>query len=86
MKEMIKLVSENFELIKKNFYENEKELIEDFCDEEDIEEFISILKFKVKKVTSSEELIDLINSYSIGIDLDNEEDLMMLNEEIQNYI
>ena len=85
IKEMIKFVSENFLMIKKNFYEIEKELIEDACDEEDIETFIAYLKRDVEKVTSANQLIDLINERSIGIDLDNEEDLIMLNEEIQNY-
>ena len=83
--EMIKFVSENFELLKKNFYEVEKEIIEDACDEEDIEEFTSLLKSDVEKVTSAEELIKLINERSIGIDLEDEEDLEMLLDEILNY-
>jgi hypothetical protein len=82
--EMIKFVSENFEIIKNNFYESEIEVIEndDFCDEFDIDN----LKDDIYLANNAEELIDLINERSIGVDLDDEDDCEELFDMIKDMI
>jgi len=82
--EMIKFVSENFDVIKNNFYESEIEIIEndDFCDEFDIDN----LKNDIYLVNNVEELIDLINERSLGCDLDDEDDCEELFDMIKNII
>jgi hypothetical protein len=74
--EMIKFVSENFEVIKTQFLKDELEILaEGFNDEGDFEDFISLINFLVDQmnVSTAEELIDVINDRSIGVDLDDVE-------------
>jgi hypothetical protein len=68
--EMIKFVSENFEVIFNSFYESEKDAIlnDDYGDESDLDNLDCDLEF----INSAEELIELINERSIGVDLDDE--------------
>jgi hypothetical protein len=72
--EMIKFVSENFDVIKSQFLKDELEILDDnFSD--DIVEFnmLSEFLFKQIEVSTAEELIDVINERSIGVDLDGVE-------------
>jgi len=72
--EMIKFVSENFDVIKSQFLKDELEILDDnFSD--DIVEFnmLSEFLFKQMEVSTAEELIDVINERSIGVDLDDVE-------------
>jgi len=72
--EMIKFVSENFDVIKSQFLKDELEILDDnFSD--DIVEFnmLSEFLFKQIEVSTAEELIDVINERSIGVDLDDVE-------------
>jgi hypothetical protein len=74
--EMIKFVSENFEVIKTQFLKDELEILaECFNDRGDFEDFISLINFLVDQmnVSTAEELIDVINDRSIGVDLDGDE-------------
>jgi hypothetical protein len=85
--EMIKFVSENFEIIKNNFYQAEKDIIEEL-DESDheIQELIDYLEEQMNEVSTAEELIDVINERSIGIDFENEDDCNELLEQIELYL
>jgi|TARA_R110000803_G_scaffold117412_2_gene185959 hypothetical protein len=75
--EMIKFVSENFNVIKNQFLKDELEILAECFNDElsDIEEFIYLMKFLVDQinVSTAEELIDVINERSIGVDLDGVE-------------
>jgi hypothetical protein len=68
--EMIKFVSENFEVIFNSFYESEKYAIlnDDYSDKSDLDNLDCDLEF----IDSAEELIELINERSIVVDLDDE--------------
>jgi hypothetical protein len=74
--EMIKFVSENFEIIKNNFYKDELNILEEiYEDEGDIDDYNMLVEFlnNQMNVETVEELIDVINERSIGVDLDGEE-------------
>jgi hypothetical protein len=74
--EMVDFVKQNFDTIKDNFYKSEKDIITndvDYEDGEDASTFISYLDNQINKVSTAEELIDLINDRSIGVDLEGEE-------------
>jgi hypothetical protein len=74
--EMIKFVSENFDVIKNQFLKDELEILaEGFNDRGDFEDFISLINFLVDQmnVSTAEDLIDVINDRSIGVDLDGDE-------------
>ena len=72
---MIKFVSENFKAIKNQFLKDEIEILNE-CFEDDQEELASLTEFLCEQleVSTAEELIDVINERSIGIDLDDESD------------
>jgi hypothetical protein len=76
-KEMIKFVSENFEVIKNNFYKSElnilEEILEDEGDQYEFDLLVECLNNQLE-VDSAEDLIGAINERSIGIDLDDESD------------
>jgi hypothetical protein len=80
-KEMLKFVEENLEVIKDNFYASEESAImnDDFCDEDDLVFLIDELDC----IGSAEELIDLINERSLGVDYDNEDDAQELFDMIK---
>jgi hypothetical protein len=80
-KEMLKFVEENLELIKDNFYNSEESAImnDDFCDEDDLVFLIDELEC----ISSAEELIDLINERSLGVDYDDEADAEQLFDMIK---
>jgi hypothetical protein len=86
LNEMIKFVSENFEIIKNNFYQAEKDIIEEL-DESDheIQELIDYLEEQMNEVSTAEELIELINERSIGIDFNDEDECEELFEQIEMY-
>ena len=72
--EMIKFVSENFDVIKNQFLKDELEILaEGFNDRGDFKDFISLINFLVDQmnVSTAEGLIDVINERSIGVDLDD---------------
>jgi hypothetical protein len=73
-KEMIKFVSENFEVIKAQFLKDELEIINE-CFEDDIVELNMLTEFLLDQIEvgNAEELIDVINERSIGVDLDSDE-------------
>jgi hypothetical protein len=85
--EMIKFVSENFEIIKNNFYQAEKDIIEEL-DESDheIQELIDYLEEQMNEVSDADSLLELINERSIGIDFENEDDCNELLEQIELYL
>ena len=82
--EMIKFVSENFDMIKNNFYESEIKMInnDDFCDEFDIDNLNSDFEL----INNVEELIDLINERSLGVDFNDEDDCEELFDMIKNML
>ena len=72
--EMIKFVNENFEVIKSQFLKDELEIINE-CFEDDIVELNRLNEFLLNQieVESAEELIEVVNKRSIGVDLDSDE-------------
>ena len=78
--EMIKFVSENFEVIKTQFLKDELEILDDCCSD-DKEELNSLTEFLINQmnISTAEELIDVINDRSIGVDLDSEEVIELFN-------
>ena len=79
-KEMIKFVSENFEVIKAQFLKDELEILDD-CFGDDIDEFNMLTEFLFEQmdVSTTEGLIDVINERSIGVDLDSDEVIELFN-------
>ena len=81
--EMIKFVSENFEVIKNNFLKDEISILEEMFEDDinDKEEFAYLSEFLINQmnVSTAKELIDVINDRSIGVDLDGEEVIELFN-------
>ena len=81
--EMIKFVSENFEVIKNNFLKDEISILEEMFEDDinDKEEFAYLSEFLINQmnVSTAKELIDVINNRSIGVDLDGEEVIELFN-------
>ena len=79
---MIKFVSENFEVIKNNFYKSELNILEEMFEDDinDKEEFDYLSEFLINQmnVSTAEELIDAINERSLGVDYDDEDDANQL--------
>jgi RecJ-like exonuclease len=85
-KEMIKFVSENLEVIKDNFYKSELNILEDILETEgDQNEFDYLVEFlnNQMNVSTTEELIDVINERSLGVDYDDEDDVKHLFDMIK---
>jgi RecJ-like exonuclease len=85
-KEMIKFVSENFEVIKNNFYKSELNILEEILETEgDQNEFDFLVEFlnNQMNVSTTEELIDAINERSLGVDYDDENDVNQLFDMIK---
>ena len=81
--EMIKFVSENFEVIKNNFLKDEIIILEEMFEDDinDKEEFAYLSEVLINQmnVSTAKELIDVINDRSIGVDLDGEEVIELFN-------
>ena len=81
--EMIKFVSENFEVIKNNFLKDEISILEEMFEDDinDKEEFAYLSEVLINQmnVSTAKELIDVINDRSIGVDLDDEEVIELFN-------
>ena len=75
--EMIKFVNENFEVIKAQFLKDEMNILEEMFEDEinDENEFDYLSEFLLDQieVENAEELIEVINERSIGVDLDSDE-------------
>jgi hypothetical protein len=84
--EMIKFVYENFEVIKSQFLKDEMNILEEMFEDEIIfkDEFDYLRDFLLNQieVKSAEELIEVINERSIGVDLEND----IESEELFNMI
>jgi hypothetical protein len=86
LNEMIEFVNSNFEVIKNNFYQVEKEIIEELDEDEDeIEEMIACLEGQMSGVFDTNSLIELINERSIGVDLNDDDECEELFEQIEMY-
>ena len=89
-KEMIKFVSDNFEVIKNNFLKDEMNILEEMFEDEEIDEneFNHLNEFLINQmnVSTAEELIDVINKRSLGVDFDSDEvnDLFDMIKEVAN--
>jgi len=72
--EMIKFVNENFDVIKNQFLKDELEILDD-CFGDDVNEFNMLTEILLEQmeVSTAEELIEVINERSIGVDLDDVE-------------
>jgi len=82
--ELIEFVNENFEIIKLNYFNIEKDIIEDLDEDDDeISEMIDELNNQISKVNNALDLIELINERGIGIDLSDEDELIDLFDEIK---
>ena len=88
--EMIKFVSDNFEVIKNNFLKDEMNILEEMFEDEEIDEneFNHLNEFLINQinVSTAEELIDVINERSLGVDFDSDEvnDLFDMIKEVAN--
>ena len=88
--EMIKFVSDNFEVIKNNFLKDEMNILEEMFEDEEIDEneFNHLSEFLINQinVSTAEELIDVINERSLGVDFDSDEvnDLFDMIKEVAN--
>jgi RecJ-like exonuclease len=85
-KEMLKFVEENLEVIKDNFYKSELNILEDILETEgDQNEFDYLVEFlnNQMNVSTTEELIDVINERSLGVDYDDEDDVKHLFDMIK---
>ncbi len=84
--EMIKFVSENFEVIKSQFLKDEmnilEEMFEDGINFKDEFDYLRDFLLNQIEVKSAEELIEVINERSIGVDLEND----IESEELFNMI
>jgi hypothetical protein len=75
--EMIKFVSENFDVIKNNFYNDELNILEEiYEDEGDIDDHNMLVEFlnNQMNISTAEELIEVINERSLGVDFEDDED------------
>ena len=88
--EKIKFVSDNFEVIKNNFLKDEMNILEEMFEDEEIDEneFNNLSEFLINQmnVSTAEELIDVINERSLGVDFDSDEvnDLFDMIKEVAN--
>lgn len=84
-KEMIKFVSENFEVIKNNFYKSELNILEEILETENDFEFDFLVEClnDQMEVSTAEELIEVINERSIGVDYEEEDDVNQLFDMIK---
>jgi hypothetical protein len=82
--EMIKFVSENFEAIKAQFLKDELEILDDcFGDDQDELDSLTEVLYEQLEVNSAEELLDVINERSLGVDYDDEDDANQLFDMIK---
>ena len=81
--EMIKFVDENFHKIKTQFLNDEIEILKEMLEDGvfDLNDFESLKDYLIKQmnVSTSEELINVINERSIGVDLDSNESVELFN-------
>ena len=87
-KELIEFVSLNFETIKRKFSENEysilKEMFEDkILNEVNLEELNYFLENQLLNANNTNGLIEVINSRSLDIDLNNDKECNELFEMIK---
>ena len=87
MKKLIKLVEENFQELKSNFYDAEREIILESDDEQDeIDDMLNDLDEHMN-ISTSLELIQVINERSgFDGDINNKEDCEELFENIKSYL
>jgi hypothetical protein len=83
-KEMIKFVEENFEVIKAKFLKDELEILNDcFGDDQDELDELTEVLYEQLEVNSAEELLDVINEKTQGVDYDDEDDANKLFDMIK---
>ena len=83
-KEMIKFVEENFEVIKAKFLKDELEILNDcFGDDQDELDELTEVLYEQLEVNSAEELLDVINEKTQGVDYDDEDDANQLFDMIK---
>jgi hypothetical protein len=83
-KEMIKFVEENFEVIKAKFLKDELEILNDcFGDDQDELDELTEVLYEQLEVNSAEELLDVINEKTQGVDYDDEDDVNQLFDMIK---
>lgn len=85
--QLVNFVEENFEEIKSFFYNQEREIIIEDSEDDLIERdyLISFLNEQMN-ISTSLELIEVINERSLGIDLDSDGECAELFEIIESYI
>lgn len=85
--ETIEFINEHFETIKSSFIDDETQMIEELDLSND--EMLSLLIFLNKQMISVENSLDLlqvINERSLGVDLNNDEEVEKLLNMIKNII
>jgi hypothetical protein len=82
--EIIKFVDENFKVIKSQFLKDEIKNLKNECSEDDFELAIDLEYLHDQlEVSTAEELIDVINERSLGVDYDDESDCAELFDMIK---
>ena len=82
---MIKFVEYNFEVIKNNFYDTERNILMELGEgNHDVQYLIGFLDNQIQ-VFNAEDLISVINDRSLAIDLNNEKECNELFEMIKNF-
>ena len=75
--EVIKFIDENFEVIKNNFLKAESDILEELLEDDgnkvEFDMLSNFLNESIDNATSAEELLDVINERSLGVDLDGDE-------------
>ena len=86
--EILKFIDANFETIKEKFTRNETQIIEELGESESEVDTKHLLDFLAKQINvkSSLELLEVINDRSLGVDLDNDDEVKELFKMIKNII
>jgi hypothetical protein len=85
--QLVNFVEVNFEEVKSFFYNDEKNIINELedCSKEEKNDLIEFLDEQMN-ISTSLELIEVINERSLGVDLDSDDECEGLFEMIRLYI
>jgi hypothetical protein len=85
--ETLEFINEHFETIKSSFINDETQIIEELdLTENEILGLLIFLNKQMSSVENSLDLLQVINERSLGIDLDNDEEVEQLLNMIKNII
>jgi hypothetical protein len=83
----LEFINEHFETIKSSFINDETQIIEELdLTENEISDLLIFLNKQMISVVNSLDLLQVINERSLGIDLNNDEEVEKLFNMIKNII